>query len=201
MSSRRRKGLSEEDHTLWNRVARTATPIHPARPDPAPKRPFPPADTSDRTASEPIAPFELGSRAHAQTRIDLAVDPADSLSATAPRMDAGTHRRMQRGKMSPEARLDLHGMTLADAHPALIGFVQASHVAGRRLVLVITGKGRDRDEGGPIPARPGILRRQLPLWVSHPPLSALVLDVRPAHRRHGGSGAYYVYLRRPGKRR
>ena len=67
---------------------------------------------------------------------------------------------------------------------------------GRRLVLVITGKGKDRDDGGPIPTRHGILRHQVPQWLALPPLSQAILQVTPAHLKHGGHGAYYVYLRR-----
>jgi DNA-nicking Smr family endonuclease len=71
-----------------------------------------------------------------------------------------------------------------------------SHTRGRRLVLVITGKGKDRDEGGPIPVRRGVLRHQVPHWLEVPPLAQVVLQVVPAHISHGGEGAYYVYLKR-----
>lgn len=105
---------------------------------------------------------------------------------------------MQRGKLKPEARIDLHGMTLADAHPALTRFVLDGYDRGLRLLLVITGKGQGADpaDDGPIPIRRGVLRQQVPGWLIAPPLGAMVLDVRPAHQRHGGSGAYYVYLKR-----
>lgn len=105
---------------------------------------------------------------------------------------------MQRGKLKPEARIDLHGMTLADAHPALTDFVLRAHDRGLRLLLVITGKGQggDRRDDGPIPIRRGVLRQQVPGWLVAPPLGAVVLDVRPAHHRHGGEGAYYVYLKK-----
>jgi len=103
---------------------------------------------------------------------------------------------MRKGKLLPEARLDLHGMTLAEAHPELIRFVLNAHSAGMRLVLVITGKGKDRDRGGPIPTRFGALRHQVPHWLALPPLGPVVLQTAEAHLRHGGSGAFYVYLKR-----
>jgi DNA-nicking Smr family endonuclease len=65
-----------------------------------------------------------------------------------------------------------------------------------RLVLVITGKGKAKSQPGPIPARVGVLRHQVPQWLRLAPLRPLVLHVEPAHRRHGGEGAYYVKLRR-----
>jgi DNA-nicking Smr family endonuclease len=103
---------------------------------------------------------------------------------------------MTRGKLQPEARIDLHGMTLAEAHPELIRFILNAHAQGLRLVLVITGKGKRRDDLGPIPNRIGALRHQVPGWLHLPPLGPSVLQVTEAHQRHGGSGAYYVYLRR-----
>jgi len=103
---------------------------------------------------------------------------------------------MKRGKLVPEARLDLHGLTLERAHPALVSFILRSQAQGLRLVLVITGKGKERDEGGPMPVRRGVLRHQVPQWLSMPPTHQAVLQVAQAHIGHGGGGAYYVYLRR-----
>ena len=127
-------------------------------------------------------------------RHDLASAPSEWLGQGPLRMDRKTHTRISRGRMQPEARIDLHGMTLAEAHPAMTGFILAAHAAGRRLVLVITGKGR---AGGHLPGeRRGILRQQVPDWLTTPPLGAAVQQIVPAHRSHGGSGAYYVWLRR-----
>ncbi|MGL4321553.1 MAG: Smr/MutS family protein, partial [Paracoccaceae bacterium] len=106
--------------------------------------------------------------------------------------------KMTRGKLAPEARIDLHGMTLSEAHPELISFILNAHSAGLRLVLVITGKGKPKADHGPIPYRTGVLRHQVPQWLRLPPLGPAVLQVSEAHLKHGGSGAFYVYLRRRG---
>ena len=111
-------------------------------------------------------------------------------------MDGKLVRKLTRGKLTPEARIDLHGMTQDQAHLALESFILRSWNAQRRLVLVITGKGRDRDGEGPIPERGGVLRMQVPRWLRQGQLALAVLDLTPAHRRHGGDGAFYVYLRR-----
>ena len=141
--------------------------------------------------------FRIGSRAPAPPPVvDRAPDPARALDAATPRVDGRTHARLRRGKLRPEARIDLHGMTLAQAHPALARFLLTAHADGKRLVLVITGKGKDRDDGGIMPVRRGILRHQVPDWVRTAPLDAIVLQLTPAHFRHGGDGAYYVYLKR-----
>jgi DNA-nicking Smr family endonuclease len=111
-------------------------------------------------------------------------------------MDRKRFGKMKKGRLAPEARIDLHGMTIAQAHPALNRFILDAAARGARLVLVITGKGKLRDEGGPIPERLGVLRHQVPHWLSTAPLRAHVLQVTEAHVKHGGQGAYYVYLRR-----
>jgi len=112
-------------------------------------------------------------------------------------MDPGLHRAMTRGKLDPDARIDLHGMTLAQAHSALTGFLLGAHARGNRLVLVITGKGRKADDhAAPLPARHGVLKHEVPGWLRSGVLAPLVLQVREAHRTQGGAGAYYVYLKK-----
>ena len=111
-------------------------------------------------------------------------------------MDQKAFTRMKRGKLRPEGKLDLHGMRIDSAHPALIRFILSAQASGKRLVLVATGKGKDRDEPGPIPTPRGVLRHQVPQLLALSPLAQAVLQITPAHIIHGGSGAYYVYLRR-----
>jgi DNA-nicking Smr family endonuclease len=127
---------------------------------------------------------------------NLSSDIADHVARQPVRMDRKSFGKMKRGKLVPEARIDLHGMTLAQAHPALTRFILDSHASQRRLVLVITGKGKTRDDAGPIPVRRGVLRHQVPHWLATPPLAQAVLQISEAHLKHGGGGAYYVYLRR-----
>mgnify|MGYP005694519765 CR=1 FL=1 len=104
--------------------------------------------------------------------------------------------QVKRGKLRPEARIDLHGMTLQQAHPELIGFILKSHANGCRLVLVITGKGKPGQGEDIIPRRSGVLRHKVPQWLRLAPVSSAILEVTPAHVKHGGGGAFYVYLRR-----
>ena len=143
------------------------------------------------------APFVIGAKSDtALPANDLRLRPLPAQGAAPIRMDRKSFQKMKRGKSVPEARLDLHGMNVATAHGALAGFILSAQAKGKRLVLVITGKGRVTDDAGPIPARPGILRQQVPQWLGLAPLSSAVLQVSEAHQRHGGSGAFYVYLRR-----
>ena len=196
--------LRPDEVELWNRVASTADKLHnrnlpiadpeasPAASKPKKKPGAKPPVTPDR-----IPQFDIGQNAH-QTggRHDLLAPIGESLRQAPLRMDRKTHVRLKRGKLAPEGRIDLHGMTVDRAHPALTSFVLRAAADGKRLILVITGKGKDRDEGGPIPIRRGVLRHQVPHWLTVPPLAQVVLQITPAHDRHGGGGAYYVYLRK-----
>jgi len=188
--------LKPEELDLWRKVADSTERMHPDRTKPYGEA-KPPAPARQTARKPPIPEFRAGERAPDPPPIrDLAPSLTERMNAVPLRMDRKAHGRMKRGKLVPEARIDLHGMTMNRAHPALTGFILRAHREGKRLVLVITGKGRDRDEDGPIPVRRGILRHQVPHWLTVPPLSALVLQIVPAHIRHGGGGAFYVYLRR-----
>lgn len=134
---------------------------------------------------------KLRQRAH-----NLAPTLPDQIKSAPVQMDQKAFGKLKRGKLKPEGRIDLHGMTLEHAHPVLTKFILSAHGRGKRLVLVITGKGKMRDDGGPIPVRHGVLRHQVPQWLAMPPLASAVLQISQAHISHGGGGAYYVYLRR-----
>lgn len=187
----KRKGrrLSAEEEKLWRRIADTAIPLEkPRRPTLETK---PHLCAQAYTPKEPLKGFRVGERAvEAKTSTRLRT-PEQPL-----RMDRKTYDRIRRGKADPEARIDLHGMTVEVAHSALRAFLLRSQSEGKRLVLVITGKGSARDIMGFSEVGRGILRRQVPHWLEQPPLRNIVLQTSPAHQKHGGSGALYVYLRR-----
>lgn len=193
-----RRRLREDELELWRQVARTAQPLTPETP---PKRSLlePAKPPSKPAAPTPIPAFQLGQKARGGTgpAHDVLPGLTDRLRALPVTMDSKAYGKLKRGKMRPEARVDLHGMTVDRAHAVLSGFVMRAHAQGKRLVLVITGKGRRADDDGPIPVRQGVLRHNVPHWLSIPPLNQVVMQVSEAHGRHGGGGAYYVYLRRP----
>ena len=191
---RRPRHVSSEERALWDRVADTAQPLDPARPV---VLPVPIGKKSKPVISpDPLPRCQVGQKASPSRANDVLPGIAERLSRAPVNMDNKAFGKMRRGKLKPEARIDLHGMTMDQAHPELLGFILNSQAMGRRLVLVITGKGKLRDEGGPMPARHGILRHQVPQWMALPPISSAILQVTPAHLTHGGQGAYYVYLRR-----
>jgi len=194
----RRRSLHPEEEELWQTVARSARPMH--KPGSIFLRKIPQeADVRAKPAvpaPPPVPSFRIGERAKATRAHDLSPSLSENLQAAPLQMDAKAFGRMTRGKLAPEARIDLHGLTLSEAHPDLIRFILNAQGGGMRLVLVITGKGKRGTDHGPIPQRMGALRHQVPQWLRLPPLGQAVLQVAEAHLKHGGSGAYYVYLRR-----
>lgn len=192
-----RRRLSEEDEALWARVTATASRLAT---DTATTPMPPPASVPERrslpAATAVIAPTSQQPAALPRTSWDLATDPGLAPDRPHPHMDRRRYEKLRRGRIEPEARLDLHGMTLNAAHGALIAFVLDAHARGLRTVLVITGKGRRGGADSHAPERHGVLRHAVPHWLGAPPLVARVLQVAPAHVRHGGEGACYVHLRR-----
>jgi DNA-nicking Smr family endonuclease len=194
MSKRR---LRPDELELWQQIARSTDPLHKHKPiDPTPKA-SPKRPLVSTKPPEPIAQFKPGETA--PRRSETLVPPstaADRLRKDPVAMDSKAFGRLKRGKLSPEGRIDLHGMTLDQAHGALARYILTAQSRGFRLVLVITGKGDREDPYDPMPRRRGLLKTQVPQWLRMPPVAQAVLQVTEAHRKHGGGGAYYVYLRK-----
>lgn len=192
---KRRRHLSAEDEALWHAVTKTITPIERRTvPDPEQSR-------------EPLAasPSPVRSKRELTAVPAKAPPPAPRKAAATPPpatpFEAKRAKRLRRGHLDIEARLDLHGMRQAEAHRALRGFLMSAHARGLRHVKVITGKGRSSDpDDRPFdlhgPDRPGILKRLVPAWLGEADLAAVVVSFTGAGKQHGGDGAIYIHLRR-----
>ncbi|MDF3024599.1 MAG: hypothetical protein K0R10_1960 [Alphaproteobacteria bacterium] len=175
-----KKGKSGEDEELWQRVAAS---VRPLRKKPVtPKAELPKAKPS--RAKIPVKTPEIAPAPLRAPR-NMPLPPAPVKA-----FDKGEEQKLRKGPDSLDGRIDLHGMTQAEAYAALHRFIRASAKAGRRTLLVITGKGR---VGG------GVLRRQLPLWLEDGELRGLVLAFTPAKQKDGGDGAFYIKLRKDKK--
>ncbi|WP_027581386.1 Smr/MutS family protein [Bradyrhizobium sp. Ai1a-2] len=179
---RRRRALSEEERALWEGVAKQVKPLRKRRPV-VKAHAAPEAETKD--AVRPVVPAKP---------IPVKPAPAPRPQTPPPLVSLGRRERAQlsRGKKEIDARLDLHGMTQTRAHRVLLSFLQRAHVDGLTFVLVITGKGK----AGGADSERGVLRRQVPQWLSLPEFRALVVGFEEAHIGHGGEGALYVRVRR-----
>lgn len=178
--------LSGEDRHLWDFVTKTIKPL---------QKSLHPRDAAPHTA-KPATPTPPTPR---QWLPDFRLKPAMVAQETPPAggLDRRTAERLRRGQMPIEAVLDLHGLRQAEAQQQLIRFLLSAHQAGRRCVLVITGKGgRKGDAADGLGDPGGVLRRMLPLWLEMNPLRPVILDHAPARPKDGGGGAFYILLRR-----
>jgi DNA-nicking Smr family endonuclease len=178
---RRRRGLSEEERVLWRAVARSVEPLRrrakiDVDEEPLATVPPPPAPLSKKVKPAKPAP---------------PAGPVAKPPALPPltRLARRETQKLARGSAAIDARIDLHGMTQAEAHAALVHFLRRAQRDDARFVLVITGKGSRSGE-------PGVLRRQVPHWLSLPEFRDAVIGFEEARAAHGGEGALYVRLRR-----
>lgn len=173
--------LPEAELRLWRQVTASVHPLRPCRPI---SGPMPPSEEQRPGANLPAPTARHG---HATAPPTRRTDP-ELAHGQAAGLDKRSLLRLRRGRLRIEGRLDLHGQRQVDAHRLLSSFLAASQDAGRRCVLVITGKGARGD---------GVLRREVPRWLNEPANRPRVLAFSHATPPDGGEGALYVLLRRP----
>ena len=178
---RSRRALSADEHALWSQVTQSIAPLRKApllrEADPE----EPPPDRVKPTASPPPSPVPVPR-----------APPPPRAPALAP-FDRRLKQRLARGREAIDGTIDLHGLTQAQAHAALVRFLRAARAGDARMVLVITGKGARNED---FAAERGVLRRQVPLWLNSNELRDYVIGFDAAHAAHGGDGALYVRVRR-----
>jgi DNA-nicking Smr family endonuclease len=172
--SHRRGLLDPDDQRAWEEEMRGVRPAPPMRGR------IPPPRRGRRSAAAEAPPADAGAP----------FDRDDgALTGRATDLDQRTLRALRAGRIRPEGRLDLHGMTRDEARAAVTGFVGGASQRGLRCVLLVTGRGTPS-------AGTGVLRRSVPDWLTQEPLVAAVRAWSPATGRDGGEGAFYVLLRR-----
>ena len=186
MSPRDRSKLSAEERELWAKITGSVAPLRQRRPAAAP-------------ATIPASPAQSARKAHAPTATHTAAVTRAGAGKSAPKpasplesLDRRLKQRLARGTQTIDGRLDLHGRTQSEAHAALIRFLRRAQRDGAKFVLVITGKGGGRRDGG----EGGVLKRQVPQWLRLPDLRPYVIGFETAHVGHGGEGAIYVRIRK-----
>lgn len=177
MTGRGRRELTDDDRIVWGQVARTVTPL-PGRT--APAEPARPAREPQKvaTASNAAVPAPVSAPRPASPPTPRGIDRPD-------------RQKLAKGRLPIEARIDLHGMRQDQAHRLLLSFLSQARSLGMRHVLIITGKGTSFGSEG-------VLQRAVPEWLRTPQFRALVGAYDGAVRHHGGEGALYVRLRKPG---
>jgi DNA-nicking Smr family endonuclease len=179
---RGRRRLTEEEERLWAVVARSIKPLRAVmRTAPA---------VAPKTSPQAARPVRKAASDHPPAAAAVYHPPPPASAIAIARREK---QQLARGKTELGGRIDLHGMTQAQAHDALLHFLRRYQAEGAKFVLVVTGKG---SAGAVARGERGVLRRQVPLWLGLPEFRACVLGFDVAHVGHGGEGALYVRLRR-----
>ncbi|QND51214.1 Smr/MutS family protein [Phyllobacterium sp. 628] len=172
---------NSEDRILWEKVAKSTRPLKGKE-----KMKFLLDEFQEQSELSASAPEIIKSKAMPT------VAPAKPTASPAHRLhpiDRPTHKKISRGRVVIEGRIDLHGLTQSEAYGLLLGFLRRAHQRELRHVLVITGKGSSMGSDG-------VLRQAVPNWFTTPPFRVLVNGYEDAARNHGGTGAIYVRMRR-----
>lgn len=177
--------LGSEDRILWERVARTASPLssaarnHPEIED---------AEEQQALFLENVTSLVASVSVSAEHK-PAVIKPKSLGKPDLRPLDPPTHRKIAKGRIDIEARIDLHGLRQDEAYELLYIFLSRAHARGLRHVMVITGKGRSMGSDG-------VLKQVVPHWFSTPLFRLLVSAYHDAAYHHGGHGALYVRLRR-----
>jgi DNA-nicking Smr family endonuclease len=191
-----RRRLTEEEERLWAVVARSIKPLRAGKrvpmaavPKLSPPKLSPPKLPPPKLPPQSARPVKRAAADHPPAAAAPHPKPPASAIAIARR----EKQQLARGKTEIGGRIDLHGMTQAQAHDALLHFLHRYQAEGAKFVLVITGKG---GAGAVARGERGVLRRQVPLWLGLAEFRVCVLGFDTAHVGHGGDGALYVRLRK-----
>lgn len=192
-----RRKPTEAELQLWQHVAKTAKPLTPRRRKKlaeeaamaaekaaVEKKPSPPAKRPKKAtvpSPAPPPPVALPKVHDLSHGVTIGIDKRQA-------------DRFRQGRLEIDGKIDLHGRTQAEAHDALHAFIHRAHRAGKRCLLVITGKGGTKLIGGETTR--GVLRQAVPRWLNEPGLRRFVLAFDHARPQDGGEGALYVLLKR-----
>lgn len=121
---------------------------------------------------------------------DTPLSKISSSRKQTPQLDGATKKKLAKGDIRPEAKIDLHGMTQSQAHTAFCNFVTKAIKNKKRTLLIITGKGKNFG---------GVLRKNFPLWLEREELQEHVVAIMPAAQKDGGEGAFYIRLKNSNK--
>ena len=203
---KRKRRVTRDEKALWQHTMRGVERMHDGQPEelsedhaPTPRKPA--SAPRGSLSAKPKPSKSKTSPKHKRAAIGRPAKPnvpsqGKVFGGGDPRQD----RRVSRGAQAIDAVLDLHGHRQSTAITTLRQFVHTASARGHRCVLVITGKGAPEgaEYWSVMDARelPGVLNRRFREWVEASELKPLISRVSPAHARHGGRGAFYIFLKK-----
>lgn len=185
-----KRRVTPDELELWRHVAQSVRPIKSKRRPAQPKEAAPSAPPAKPKAAKSAAP----AAPPVKPQPPAAAKPHELIHGLSHGIDRRQAERFRKGKLAIEGKIDLHGRTQQDAHDDLLAFLRRAHAAGKRNLLVVTGKGMTT-------SKVGILRQAVPRWLNEPAFRSLVLAFDYAEPQHGGEGALYVLLKRVREKR
>lgn len=172
----------EDEENLFGSAMRDVDPLHARGRDmqpPVAAKPRPPLQEED-----PLRDFMEG-------KIEFSLEFTEEfIEGHVLGLDPLTVGKLRAGQFSPEAHLDLHGLTAEAARDELLAFFKGAYYRGQRTVLLVPGRGLNSPNGV------GVLRSRVQDWLTQDPLKRVVLAFCTARQQDGGAGALYVLLRK-----
>ncbi len=180
--SKNNSHLTAQDIEIWQKITKTARPLATGK-----KNIF--NSYIDNNATKPRQDISQPSIKKLQNSVSpvYQAPPTVKPKPVASVMGYEMTRKIQKGKISIDGRIDLHGLTQKEAWQILYERIENAYYSGEKVILVITGKGN---------MGRGILREQVPLWLSSAAFRMLVSEYGTSHISHGGTGALYVRIRK-----
>ena len=177
--------LTPEEKRLWNLYTQNVKAI--ARDS------IPPNQNGKKAAFEIKVPQQVKFKRNDQSRLSNHESLKDK--------DSNWGKKLKQGKVKIEGKIDLHGMTCAEAHQKLYDYLSRAQNNGKRAILVVTGKGGpkrnlDQYRYSEFENGHGILKREVPMWLSSGAMRHMIVSFQDARRQDGGAGALYVVLKR-----
>jgi len=185
--------LSKEDVLLWDKIVTQTKPLEKQLKD---YKQLPRKGAAKNSVSAGVNRIGSVVESNSETKPFLELTPKQVEPFNNIKMDRKKYYKIKKGKESPEDILDLHGFTVDQAFVRLEKFINKAVKRDLRLVLIITGKGLSRINQGFSTPKVGVLKASFINWLDDQKINKFVLQSMPAHRTHGGGGAYYIYLKR-----
>ena len=107
--------------------------------------------------------------------------------------------KISRNKKISSKLCDLHGYSLEEANNKINDLIRNSYEAGISKLIIVTGKGlHSENEKNPYISKDlGILKYSVPEYIeNNPELMSLINNIKEASIEDGGSGAFYIYLKK-----
>lgn len=188
--------LSEEDAKLWQKFSATAKPLGQQQRNRASDFEFKPNKSSNNPSETKKT---ARSKSVTQTKTGQKAVPPQPKKPPIETIDRKKVRKLGSDQITIDATLDLHGYRQEQAHTTLRSFIRNCQARDFRYVLIITGKGattKNSDRKIWDAPEPGVLKRNVPMWLSDADMRDYVVGYTKAHQKHGGDGALYVQIRK-----